>query len=418
MDVYRKAIASFLRRQTYEGGDIAHLETAVEKRLAMPYAIAAPQCRVALYLIIKNTINPGQDVVMSPYTIYDIVNMVICAGGRPKFCDVREETCNLDPAELRRAIVGNTGAVIVTHLHGMASDLEEIASICTEHRVPLVEDAAQAYGAELKGRPIGSYGESATLSFGRAKNINAFFGGMAVTRNAKVAEKIRMEIGDFPPMAEADLGKRVLSCAITDVSTWGPVFNLMTFPIFRYAAVHDVEKVNRVVQTENEPVRRDTFPEKYRRRMTPLQARLVSAQHENLDSDTVHRKRLAQIYREGLRDLNSVGLPKVNAESTHIYLAFPIAVDNRMELVKYVMAHWCDVAIQHYHNTADLECFKDFFADCPVARRLSRSIVLLPTYPGYTGTEASALVTLIRDYFSVRTQACEAASAAALSSQV
>jgi perosamine synthetase len=413
MGVYREAIASFLGRRTHQGDDIAALEAIVEKRLGMPYAIAAPQCRVALYLVIKNTIEPGQDVVMSPYTIYDVVNMVNCAGGRPKFCDVREETCNLDPAALRCAIDKNTGAVIVTHLHGMASDLDEIARLCSEHNVPLVEDAAQAYGAELKGRPIGSYGESTVLSFGRAKNINAFFGGMAVTRNAKVAEGIRREIDSWPLMAEANLGKRVLSCAITDVSTWGPVFNLLTFPVFRYAAVHDVEKVNRVVQTENEPVRRDSFPDKYRCRMTPLQARLAVAQHETLDSDTAHRQRLAEIYREGLKDLNSVGLPKLDAESTHIYLAFPIAVDDRMALVKYIMAHGHDVAIQHYHNTADLDCFKDFFADCPVARRLSKSVVLLPTYPGYTEKEAHGLVSLIRDYVSGKTQSGQTTSAAA-----
>jgi perosamine synthetase len=400
MEVYREAIASFIGRRIYQGDDVASLEAAVRKRLGMPYAVAAPQCRVALYLVIKNTIKPGQDVVMSPYTIYDVVNMVICAGGRPKFCDVREETCNLDPAALRRVIDANTGAVVVTHLHGMASDLDEIAAICAEHQVPLVEDAAQAYGAELKGRQIGSFGESAVLSFGRAKNINAFFGGMAVTRNAKVAEAMRREIESWPAMPEANLGKRVLACAITDISTWGPVFNLVTFPIFRYACLRDVESVNRVVQTENSPVRRDSFPENYRVRMTPMQARLVVAQHANLDKDNAHRQKLAQIYREGLRDLNSVGLPQLDAESTHIYLAFPIAVDNRMDLVKYIMGHGRDVAIQHYHNTADLECFRDFFADCPVARHLSHSIVLLPTYPGYTEKEARAVVSLIRDYFA------------------
>jgi dTDP-4-amino-4,6-dideoxygalactose transaminase len=400
MGIYREALASLLTRRTYRGDELAVVETVVQERLGVPYAVAAPQCRVALYLVIKNTIKAGQDVVMSPYTIYDVVNMVICAGGHPKFCDVREETCNLDPAALRRTIDADTGAVIVTHLHGMAADLDEIAAICAEHNVPLVEDAAQAYGAELKGRQIGSFGESAVLSFGRAKNINAFFGGMAVTRRADVAEAMRRELNSWPFMTEANLGKRVLACAITDISTWGPVFNLFTFPLFRYACLRDLASVNRVVQTENSPVRRNRFPDKYRCRMTPMQARLAVAQHANLEKDNAHRQRLAKIYREGLRDLNSIGLPRLNAESTHIYLTFPIAVDDRMSLVKHIMRNGRDVAIQHYHNTADLECFADLFVDCPVARRLSHSIVLLPTYPGYSEREARSVVTLIRDYFA------------------
>jgi dTDP-4-amino-4,6-dideoxygalactose transaminase len=154
------------------------------------------------------------------------------------------------------------------------------------------------------------------------------------------------------------------------------------------------------VQTENSPIRRDTFPDKYRFRMTPMQARLAIGQHANLDIDNAHRQRLARIYRDGLRDLPSVGLPQLDDRSTHIYLAFPIVVGDRLTLVKHIMRNGRDVAIQHYHNTADLECFADFFVDCPVARRVSRSVVLLPTYPGYSEREARLLVSLICDYFS------------------
>lgn len=410
--IYREALASFAGRRTHKGDDVSVLETAVSERLGMPCAVAAPQCRVALYLVIKNAIKPGQDVVMSPYTIYDVVNMVISAGGRPKFCDVRVGTCNLDPARLRQAVDDNTGAVIVTHLHGLASDLEEIADICSASGVTLVEDAAQAYGTEIDGRPIGSFGDAAVLSFGRAKNINAFFGGMAVIRDARMAGAIRREIESWSQMAEASLFKRVTACALTDLSTWSPIFNVLTFPIFRYACLHDVEKVNRVVQTENAPVRREVLPENYARQMTPLQARLAVEQHANLKRDNAHRQRLARLYDDGLRDIDGIGLPAVDEKSSHIYLAFPISVADRTGLVKYIMAHGCDVAVQHYHNTADLDCFKDFFADCPVARHLSRSVVLLPTYPGYTEHEALKLVGIVQDYFSCQSNTSEAVFAA------
>src|SRR6185503_17787272 len=102
---------------------------------------------------VKALIKPGRKVILSPYTIADVVNMVVCAGGEPVFADIERETCNVDAAEVERLIDDQTGAVMVTHFYGLACDIERIAKICKDRNVPLIEDAAQAFGVRVNGKP-------------------------------------------------------------------------------------------------------------------------------------------------------------------------------------------------------------------------------------------------------------------------
>ena len=125
---------SFLRDvitgRLHRGDAVEQLEQTVAESWNVGAAIAMPQARVGIYLALKALINRGDAVVMSPYTIADVVNMVIAAGGRPVFADIRRETCNIDPAEVERLIDDTTGAVLITHLHGLAADPDKIANIC------------------------------------------------------------------------------------------------------------------------------------------------------------------------------------------------------------------------------------------------------------------------------------------------
>ena len=157
-----------------------------------------PQGRFGLYLALRQLIKPGQEVILSPYTIYDVVNMVICAGGKPVFADIERETCNLDPREVEQLVSSHTGAVITTHLHGLSSSrIEELAAFCRERGIPLIEDAAQAFGGAVGGKPVGSFGDVGIYSFGRVKNVNAFYGGAVVCRDPAVAARIRAELSAF-----------------------------------------------------------------------------------------------------------------------------------------------------------------------------------------------------------------------------
>jgi dTDP-4-amino-4,6-dideoxygalactose transaminase len=129
-----------------------------------------------------------------------------------------------------------------------------------------------------------------------------------------------------------------------------------------------------------------------------MQARLALRQLRDVHRHTVHRRALAAIYRERFAGMNAVRMLSDDRTTTSIYLAFPLLVDERVEFVRHLMRMGHDIAIQHINNAADLRCFAEFATECPIARKVSRSLVLLPTYPGYSEEEARRTADSIRQF--------------------
>jgi perosamine synthetase len=390
------------------------LEREVEEMVGVEHAICVPQARFGLYLVFARLLTPERpNIVMSPYTIHDVVNMVLVAGGRPVYADIEARTCNIDPAKIESLIDARTGAVMITHLHGLGCDVERIRAICKAKNVPLIEDAAQAFGARVGGKMLGGIGDVGVYSFGRAKNINAFYGGMVVTSDAELAESIRAELAQLPEEDGKKLAKRIAHCAVGDLMTVPPVFSPMTFKLFRLGAVNGVKAVNKIVQTEDDPTRKDSLPEAYRRRLTSMQARLIFEQLPSVDDNTRRRLEIARIYNDGLAGQPGILLPPWREDGSHIYLQYPVQVDDRWDYVRYMMKNGRDLAIQHMGSAAELDIFAEFKRDCPVTRTTAERLVLLPTYPRYGADEARKNVEVTVAYLRERAAAHPVPAAAA-----
>jgi perosamine synthetase len=377
----------------------------LEKSLASlgaPHAVLTPRARVAIHLAVKALIRPGQKVVLSPYTIADVVNMVVAAGGVPVFADIERETCNVDPAEIEKLVDRDTGAVMITHLHGLACDMDVIPRVCAERGVPLIEDAAQAFGARFAGRPVGTFGDAGIFSFGKYKNVNAFLGGVITTRRADLAEKARAELAPWPFQDAGGYLSEAAHGLATDLATWPPLFRAFTFWVFRFAFLQELSILNRQVSFDVDPELRRELPEHYRRRMTPLQARLVLRQLARVDEHTRERVERARLYHDGLADVRELLVAPLRTDFSHMYTYFPIQADDRNALLRHLMRRGRDVAGQHIKNCADFPAFEAWHRDCPNARKTANAVVLLPTYPRYSLREAEANVRVIREYFGAR----------------
>jgi dTDP-4-amino-4,6-dideoxygalactose transaminase len=392
------ALKAFLTGTVSRGDDVSALEDELKSRLGVAHAIAVSQARLGIYLVVKHLVPAGREVILSPYTIYDVVNMVISAGAKPIFCDIDPVTCNIDLDKANKLITDRTAAILITHLHGLTADAERFRDLCDKRGIYLIEDSAQAYGARCGGRHAGTIGHAGVFSFGRVKNVNAFFGGAVVTNDAALGSKIRAEVQAYAPVETSVLRKRIFSCLIADIATMPVVFQLITFWIFRYACLKNIESVNKIVDTEDHPVRHDHVPERYLRAITPLQARLVLAQLDDVDRFMTKRIEHATRYAAELADLQFLQLPPKRVDGSHAYLVYPIQVQDRRDFVKHMMRYGCDLSIQHYNNTADLECFKDVTRDCPVTRRVARCVVLLPTYPRFGMDQVQRAIKVARRY--------------------
>lgn len=396
---YSSFLIELISGRLNKGDDVEKFEQALAEKLGVPYVVCMPMDRVGVYLTIKHIIKPGQGVIMSPYTIADVVNMVICAGAKPVFCDIEQHSCNIDPAKIEALIDDNTGAVMITHLHGIAASAIQISELCRKHDIPMIEDTAQAFGASKDGRMLGNIGEAGIFSFGMYKNINCWYGGAVVSRNKELIDKIRVEILQYDCQSAKFIAKRMLKGLLTDILTLPLLFKPLTFWIFRFGYLHDIKIINKYVEIELDLKLKDHLPENYLKRMTPWQARLALPQLDNLEADRQNRLAKAEAYFGGLNDLDRLIIPLEDNKTNNAFMVFPVQCNDSKKLLKWLMSNNRDIAAQHLKNCADLPSFKEYFRDCPVARKTAQEVIILPTYPRYPLAEAKNNVIAIKEYF-------------------
>ena len=385
------------------GDDNARLEEAIAAKCGVPYAVCVPQARVGIYLAVKSLIKPGQKVVLSPYTIADVINMVICAGGIPVFADIDRSTTNVRPDSIEQLIDDDTGAVMVTHLHGIAADIEAIAAICKARSVPLIEDAAQAFGARVGGRSVGTFGDIGVFSFGMYKNVTAFYGGAVVMHDPALRAAMQTELQSVPYMPVEMVAGKALTALATDLVTMPALFKSAVYWIFRFGYLRDVKTINKLVTVELDTSRKRTLPPIYLRRLLPVQARMVLRHLERVDSDAAVRIRYSKLYHEGLSGLPDLITPPFRDDGTHVYNYFPVQYHDRAALVRWLMQHRRDVAVQHLKNCASLPSFASEYRPCPNAELTAAEVVLLPNYPEYGEESVRRNIAVIRRFFESRT---------------
>ncbi len=400
---YRQILADTLLGRSAQGEDLTRFEEAVKAQTGSPFALCMPQARVGIFMAIRGLIKPGQKVVLSPYTIYDVVNMVICAGAVPVFADIDRATHNVNLSAVKELLDERTGAVLVTHMHGLALDLRDLAETCRQKNIPLIEDAAQAFGARVNQQPVGTFGDVGIYSFGLYKNINAFYGGMVVTRRKELYERLRAELEALPLQKLWPLVRRVGYGLMTEFLTWPPFFRLLPFRVFRYAYLHDIESLNRRVREENNPQAKRVLPPRYLRRMRPVQARLALKALPRVEADAAVRLGFARLYRDGLSDVKELLLPPFREDGSHVYIQYPIQYADRKALVKHMMRMGCDVAVQHFRNCAEIDCFAEYRRECPNTHATANATIVLPTYPKYGREDVERNIRAIRTFFGKET---------------
>src|SRR5579862_4220583 len=244
-------------------GAVAELERALAAYLAIGHVIAVPQARVGIYLAIKHLVRRGRKVILSPYTIADVVNMVVCAGAVPVFADVAADgSCNIDPIAVANLLDSerDVGAVMVTHFYGLACDIEPIRQACARAAVPLIEDVAQAFGARVSGQFVGTLGQAGIFSFGLLKNITGFLGGAVATGDPELARAIRAELDSYPVTARRDLWKKAAKGAAFDIATEPAIFDSAVYWLFRHAYLQQKEFFKNQLDTDANPVAYTEFP--------------------------------------------------------------------------------------------------------------------------------------------------------------
>lgn len=259
-----------------EGPFIAAFEGKFAARVGRKHGIAVANGSVALdAAVLAAGIQPGDEVLMPTFTIISCAAAVIRAGAVPVLVDSDPVTWNMDVTRLRERLTARTRAIMVVHIYGLPVDMGPVLSLARDHGLKVIEDAAEAHGLTCDGRPCGSFGDVSTFSFYPNKHITTGEGGMVVTDDPGIAEKLRS------------------------------LRNLCFQPERRF--VHEELGWNY--------------------RMTNLQAALGLAQLETLDAHLDRKRAMGRLYQELLADLPDVQLPAARtAQSENLYWVFGLVL--------------------------------------------------------------------------------------------
>ena len=232
------------------------------------YALSCSNGTVALHLALMALgISTGDEVILPTFTYVATANAVMYCGAKPIFIDSDSETWNIDPSLIEKFITKNTKAIIVVHIYGHPVDMDVVMNIAQKHHLFVIEDAAEAHGAEYKGQIVGSFGDISIFSFYGNKVITTGEGGMVITNNDLLASKVRQLKGQG-----MDPSRRY----------WFPILG-------------------------------------YNYRMTNIAAAIGLAQLENINWHISRRREIATRYQENFKDFPEIQLQpeKPYARSIH-----------------------------------------------------------------------------------------------------
>lgn len=175
---------------TGNGPICKRVQRQMQEMFDVKHVLLTPSCTLALEMaMLVLGIGPGDEVIMPSFTFVSTANCVVLRGAKPVFAEIKPDTLNIDPDDIRRRITSHTKAIIPMHYAGVGCDMDAIMEIAAEHSLYVVEDAAQGVGALYKGQYLGTIGDIGCYSFHGTKNITCGEGGTFLTNDDELARK-------------------------------------------------------------------------------------------------------------------------------------------------------------------------------------------------------------------------------------
>ncbi|MBT6175655.1 MAG: hypothetical protein HOI23_00310 [Deltaproteobacteria bacterium] len=389
LSFYFRCLISILTLEFLHKRRVPAVERELRELTQEKNLIAVPQARVGLYLYLKEIIEPGDEVLTSAYTLIDMVNMIICAGGKPVFVDTGARHYHICLEDLERKITPATKVLVLPHLYGTSADIGKIVSICKNKNILLFEDCAQAVGASNDGRMLGTFGDAGVYSFGALKNVNALFGGALVIKDKTVLNNIHKTVQRFPLMSFGKIFGKLLFCLFYD---------LLTHPwVYTPLASTFMNMLDKNGHVDKDAVKRTKIPPSYLSQMTSMQATLVLAGLKTWQNQAKQSRQIASHYSTAISlQGETLHHPAGPSGAFNTYLQFPIWVDpSNRELKKWLRTRQVDINVDFFRDVSSLDCFAEYATDCPNTKHLLEHLALLPTYPrqdsAYTRRVSKAL---------------------------
>lgn len=340
------------------GETVANFEAAVADYIGAAHAVGVANGTDALYLSLRLVdLQPGDEVITTPFTFFATAGAIHNAGAHPVFVDIEAGTFNLDSAAAAAAVSDRTRAIIPVHLFGQMADLEPLRAVAAEREIMMIEDAAQAIGArgvvDGQWRRAGTVGHTGCFSFYPTKNLGGWGdGGMVVTDDDGLAARLR------------------------SLRVHGQRRGLGSYR-------HDEVGINS--------------------RLDSLQAAVLQVKLPRLAGWNEARRAHAAFYDRALADVEEVATPAARADRFHVYHLYTVRAQRRDELRAFLADRGIGSGI-YYATPLHLQpCFASLgygTGDFPEAERAAAEVLSLPIFPELTTSEKERVAEAIRSFYA------------------
>lgn len=328
-----------------------NFESSFAAGVGARHAVAVSSGTAALYLACHALLSPGDEVIVPDFTFIATAAMVAAVGAKPVFADVNPRTFTLDAAEAERYITPRTRALIPVHLYGQPADITGLAGMARRHKLRIIWDAAQAHGAQSRGRDVGSFPDVVCYSFYPTKNMTTGEGGMITTSNASLTNQLRLlrSHGEASRYRHVRLG-----------------FNFRTTDVASAIGLVQLARLAKAIRT---------------------------------------RRRNARILTEGLRGIPGLQTPEWVPGTSHAFSLFTVCIDKRKAgmsrdaLARALRLRGVQSAVHYPLPLHRQPVFRGsgLDRDFPVSARLAKTVLSLPVHPGVKEDDLHYIVRLVRE---------------------
>ncbi|MCM8786984.1 MAG: DegT/DnrJ/EryC1/StrS family aminotransferase [Candidatus Omnitrophica bacterium] len=347
-----KAVKDVIKRADFiNGKDVQLFEKEFVQYCGVKYAVGVASGTAALHLsMVALGIKPGDEIITTPHTFAATIEPVIWLGAKPVFVDIDEKTYNINPDLIEKTITKKTKAILPVHLYGQPCQMDKIMRIAKKYNLLVIEDCAQAHGAEFKEKKVGSFGDVGCFSFFPAKNLGCYGdGGMVVTNKKEIADKIRLL---------RNHGRE--------------------------------EKYEHLIVGYGE--RLDTF-----------QAAILRVKLNYLDKWNEKRREKAYLYNKLLSKRYGIITPYEDSNTKHVFYVYTIRVKNRDKLKKYLEKNGIQTNI-YYPIPLHLQPAFKFLGyqkgDFSITEKICQEIISLPLYPELPSVTIKYICEEIKECFN------------------
>jgi perosamine synthetase len=355
-DEIKNAVIYVLENEKFVLGEsVFRFEEELAKYFGVEYAITTSSGTHALEFALKAIgLKAGHKVITTPFSFVATANSILHAGGELVFADIREDTFNIDPNEVKRRIGSDVKAILPVHLYGYPADMNEIIELANRNGLKVIEDACQSHGATYYGRKVGTLGDAGCFSFYPSKNMTVCGDGGAIITNDEDIARIVMKLRDCGRISKYE---------------------------------HDIIG--------------------YTARLNTINAAIGRIQLKYLDQWNEARRRVAKIYNSLLSDIEEITLPPSETPSIKpVYHLYVIRTRYRDKLKKWLEENDIECGV-HYPIPIHLQpIYRKIYGyrggEYPKSEKASKECLSIPMHPFLKDEEIKYICEKIHEFFDKR----------------